>query len=127
MALPKRVLNGGTLYDGKTLPVSSSVGDYVMAIRPSTTNFAVNGISITPNSSGSGDTFILQHVDTVATVGGKILFTLINSVANQGAGVTIAFDFPTIQKIETDQSLRFIYTNAATVAMEIHTITEVIR
>ena len=127
MALPKRVKNGGTLYKGDNLTVSSATGDYVMAIRPSTTGFAVNGISVTPSTRALIDSFSLQHVDTVATVGGNIRYTLIDGVFNQGAEVSINFDFPTIQLIPEGESLRFIYTNTATEAMTVGIITEVVR
>ena len=63
MALPKRTKEGGIRYYGYQLDVSSASGSYPVALVPSLTNCAVNGLSVTPNSAGLGDYF--DVADTV--------------------------------------------------------------
>jgi hypothetical protein len=127
MALAKRVKVGGSYYKGHTLPIASATGDYALAIVPSSTSYAVNGVMVTPSLNGVGDTFALYHVDTVATVGGNIIATLAESVPNIGGGVSVMLDFATLELVEPAQSLRFIYTNAATTAMSVYVTIETIR
>ena len=127
MALSKKVKNGGVLFVGNALVVNSAKGDYVMAIIPSLTSNAVNGIAVTPSSAGVGDTFVLNHVDTTAVSGGILVKELIKDVNNIGGNHSLNFDFATLEMVKPGESLRFIYTNASSQAMDVHTITEVIR
>jgi hypothetical protein len=127
MALPKRVKVGGSYYKGHLLPVSSSTGNYPLAIVPSTTGHAVNGVSITPELYGTGDYFGLYHYSTTATSGGTLIKTLAESIYNVGGGVSIMLDFATLELVNPGESLRFVYTNAATTAMNVYVTVEVVR
>ncbi len=127
MAIAKRVKVGGSYYKGHKLVVSSSVGDYVLSIIPSTTGCAVNGLSITPASYGAGDYFGVYHVDNTATAGGTTISILAENVYNIGGGITIMLDFASLELLNVGESLRFIYTNTATVATEVVVTSEVIK
>lgn len=127
MALPKRVKSNGTYYKGHQLVVSSSVGDYVLAIIPSATNHAVNSLSITPDAYGQGDNFKVSHVNTTGTIGGQEVSILAENVYNLGAGVTIGLDFASLELVQPGHSIRFIYTNTATVAMNVYVTLECIK
>jgi len=127
MAIGKRVKVGGSYYKGHKLTVSSTVGDYVLAIIPSTTGCAVNGLSITPASYGSGDYFGVYHVDNTATSGGSVLQTLAENIYNIGGGISVMLDFASLELLNQGESLRFIYTNAATVATDVFVTSEVIK
>ena len=127
MALGKRVKVGGSFYMGHKLSIASGTGDYLLAIIPTTRDFAVNGISITPSSNGDGDYFSLEHVDTTATAGGSVVALLATSVYNLGGGVTISLDFASLELIKPGESLRFTYTNVATKAMNAFVTVETIK
>jgi len=127
MALAKKVKKGGIHYEGKQLVVNSGVGDYVMALIPSTTGHAVNSVSITPDSYGAGDTFALLHVSTTATVGGETIAVIATSVYNLGGGVTVGFDFASLELVDSGESIRFVYTNTATIAMNVYATIECIK
>jgi len=127
MALAKRVKVGGSLYKGYSLVVSSAVGDYVLAIIPTTKDFAMNGITVTPDSYGAGDYFGLLHMGTVATAGGTPITTLAETVYNLGAGVTIMFDFASLELVKPGESVRFVYHNVATKAMNVYVSVETVR
>jgi len=127
MALPKRVKEGGIYYQGYKLDVLSSTGDYVITVNPSSTNCAVNAISITPDSAGLGDYFDVAHVDTVATSGGRIIKQIATGIHNRGGGITIGFDFAALQLMSPGESLRFTYVNTASVAMPVFITVEAIK
>jgi len=127
MALSKRVKVGGSFYKGYQLPVASATGDYLLAICPTTNNFAVNGVSVTPSSDGEGDYFSIAHVDTTATAGGNTIALLATSVYNLGGGITIGLDFATLELVNPGESLRFTYTNVATKAMTAFITVETIK
>ena len=117
MAIGKRVKVGGTFYQGFKTDIASTPGDYFVALVPSTWGHAVNGISITPRSYGDGDTFSLVHMDTTATVGGTAIAVIATNVYNLGGGVTINLDFASLELVRPGGSIRFIYTNTASIAM----------
>ena len=127
MALGKRVKVGGSFYQGLKLDVASATGDYLLAIIPTTRDFAVNGISITPSSNGDGDFFSLSHVDNTATSGGNVIAQLATSVYNLGGGITISLDFASLELVRPGESLRFTYTNVATKAMTAFVTVETIK
>lgn len=127
MALAKRVKVGGSYYKGHKLDVASASGTYPIAIVATAKGYAVNGISVTPDSSGLNDTFTLEHVDTVATVGGNVIATLVEGVYNMGGGITISLDFSTLELIEMGESLRLSYLNTASVAMPVYITVETVK
>ena len=127
MALGKRVKVGGSFYKGYKLDVASATGDYLLAIVPTTADFAINGISITPSSNGDGDTFSLVHVDTTATAGGNTVALLATNVYNLGGGISISLDFASLELVKPGESLRFVYTNTATQAMTTYITVETIK
>ena len=127
MALPKRTKQGGIYYQGHKLDVSSAAGDYPIAIVPSKTNCAVNAISVTPDSNGSGDYFDIAHMDVTATVGGTVIKQIATGIHNRGGGITLGFDFAAMQMMSPDESLRFTYVNAASVAMPVYITVEAIK
>ena len=124
MALPKRVKEGGIRYKGYSFTVASSTGDYIFAIVPSATNCAVNGVSITPDSAGASDYFGLAHVTTTATTGGTLVKQIATSMYNIGGGITISLDFAAMQMLDAGDSLRFTYTNTASVSMPVYITVE---
>lgn len=127
MALPKKVKIGGSYYKGHKLDIASASGTYPIAIIATTKGYAVNGISVTPDSNGLNDTFTLEHVSTTATVGGKVIAILAEDVYNLGGGITVSFDFATLELIEIGESLRLSYLNTASVAMPIYITVETIK
>lgn len=119
MALPKRTKQGGIKYKGYKLDVLSAAGDYVIAIIPSSTNNAVNGVSITPDSAGVNDVFALAHYATTGTSGGKLIKQIATNIYNIGGGQSIMLDFAAMQLLDAGDSLRFTYTNTASQAMPV--------
>jgi len=128
MALAKRVKIGGSAYFGYVFPVSSGVGDYLLAISPTANNFAVSGMSITPSSGGNAqDSFSVAHVSTTSTAGGKVVAQLATNIYNLGAQVTIGLDLASLELVNPGESLRFTYHNVATRAMNIFVTVETIK
>ena len=127
MALPKRVKVGGSYYKGHELAIASAAGDYTLAVVPSTTAFAVNGLAITPTSSAAGDYFSVLHVATTGVSGGDTIATLADKVYNIGGGVSIMLDFATLELVGIGESIRFIYHNTASQAMNCYVTVEVVR
>ena len=126
-AMPKRVKEGGVYYVGYKLDVASASGQYPIALTPSTTHYAINAVSITPDSAGANDNFALAHVDTTATTGGRVIKQIATSIYNVGGGITISLDFAAMQLMSPGESLRFTYTNTASVAMPVYITVEAIR
>ena len=122
MAIAKQVKQGGSYFKGHSLSVAATPGDYTLVIT-NTAGAALNGISISPDAYGAGDTFKLQHMDDVSGTG-KIISILAEGVHNAGANAAIAFDFPALQLINLNQSLKFVYTNTASKAMSVYLISE---
>ena len=120
MALPKRTKEGGIRYYGYKLDVASTPGDYPIALVPSQTNCAVNGLSVTPDSAGANDYFDVAHVDTTGATGGKIIKQIATGVYNIGGGITISLDFAAMQMLDSGDSVRVTYVNTASVAMPVY-------
>ena len=128
MPVGKRIKSGGSYFKGQTLSVSSAPGDYVLVIKPDAGKaFAASGISVIPSVHGDGDTFLLRNMATTAAAGGTENAILIEDVNNIGAGVALNFDFSAIELVDSEGSLRFIYTNTASQAMTVFITTEVVR
>jgi hypothetical protein len=66
-------------------------------------------------------------MDNTATVGGNIVTTIATGVYNLGAGVTVALDLATLELIKPGESVRFVYNNVATKAMNVYITIETIR
>ena len=122
MALPKLVKVGGSYVKGYLVPISSAPGDYTLVIN-NTNGIALNSLSVTPDVYGAGDTFSLHHMSDASGTG-SVVAVLAQSVYNIGANVSVCLDFPAMQRISTDQSVKFIYNNTATKAMNVYLITE---
>ncbi len=124
MAVPKRVKEGGIRFRGYKLPVSSTPGDYPVAIIPSSTACAVMGVSVTPDSAGADDYFDIAHVTTTATTGGTVVKQIATNVFNIGGGITVALDFSAMQLLDIGHSIRFTYVNTASIAMPVYLVVE---
>lgn len=127
MALPKRVKTGGIFYRGHKINVLSAPGNYVIAIAPSTTACAVNGISVTPDSDAVNDYFDVAYVNTTGTSGGTIVKQIASGIYNLGGGITISLDFAAMQLMDIGESIRVTYVNTASVAMPVYITVEAIR
>ena len=127
MALPKRVKEGGVYYKGAKIDVASASGEYPIAIIPSSTNCAVNGLSVCPSSSGLNDYIDVAHVNTTGDTGGKIIKQIATGIYNQGGGVAISLDFAAMQMFSTGESLRVTYVNTASIAMPVYIVVEAIK
>jgi len=124
MALPKRTKEGGIRYYGYKIDVASTPGSYPVALIPSTTNCAVNGLSVTPDSAGTYDYFDVAHVDTTATTGGKVIKQIATNVYNIGGGITVTLDFAALQMLDAGNSIRVTYVNTASIAMPVYITVE---
>lgn len=124
MALPKQIKIGGAYYQGYKLAVSSATGAYSSVIVQ-TKAMALNSFSVTPGTYGAGDTFSLTHYNDASGTG-VILAILATSIYNVGKSATIMLDFPAAEQINAGQSLKFTYTNSATLAMDVYMIAEVV-
>lgn len=122
MALPKLVKVGGTYYKGDTLAVAAGAGDYQLDFT-FTTAGACNALSVVTSKFGDGDTMTLEHID----VAGATKKTLAEGIPNIGAYSAWKLDFPTLQKVLTNETIRLTYTNAAGVAMTVYMVLERIR
>lgn len=122
MALQKQVKTGGTYFKGHSLAINSASGDYTLVIT-NTAGAALNGVSICPDKYGAGDTFALKHMNDVAGTG-SVVSIMAEGIYNMGANAAVALDFPSLQLINNTQSLKFIYTNTASVAMNVYLISE---
>ncbi len=113
MALPKRTKQGGIRYYGYKLDVSSAAANYPIALIPSSTSCAVNGVSVTPDSAGANDYFDVAHVSTTAATGGVIVKQIATGIFNIGGGITVSLDFASMQMLNTGDSIRVTYVNVA--------------
>lgn len=127
MPLPKKIKQGGSLYTGYHLSVASSTGAYTFLILPVVKDFVLSGISITPDVYGANDNYDLLHMDNTSTTGGTVIKTLATGVYNLGAGVTVALDLAAAELVKPGESLRFVYNNVATKAMNVYLTVETIR
>lgn len=122
MALGKRIKVGGGYYKGYKVAVSSASGGYTQVITE-TQGHAINSVSVTPTQWGSGDTWKLTHyADAGGT--GAIIAVLAEDIHNIGKGSPVALDFPAAEQINANESLKFEYTNTASVAMDVYLIVE---
>ena len=119
MALPKRTKQGGIRYYGYKLDVSSAAANYPIALIPSSTSCAVNGVSVTPDSAGANDYFDVAHVSTTAATGGMIVKQIATGIYNLGGGITVSLDFASMQMLDAGDSIRVTYVNSASVAMSV--------
>lgn len=123
MALAKRVKVGGSFFKGYKLSVLATPGDYILDMALSGRACAVNGITVTPDKYGSGDYFKLEHYDST----GAIATTLLETVFNIGAGISLQFDFSALEAMLSGSKLRLTYSNVAGTALNVYTIVERIR
>ena len=122
MALPKRTRIGGGYYRGYMCTVNAASGSYV-ALIVNTSGAAINGMSVTPDGYGSGDSMKIEHWDDVGGTG-NILAILAEDIYNQGAGSPIMFDFPAMELVNSGECIKFTYINTASVAMNVYLIAE---
>ena len=127
MALPKRVKTGGIYYKGHKLAVSSAPGSYVLAVIPSTTQCAVNAVSVTPDSGGTDDYFDIAVMNTTAASGGTVVKQIATGIYNRGGGISLGFDFAALQLMDIGDSLRITYVNVASIAMPVYITVEAIK
>ncbi len=122
MAIPKLVKVGGTYYKGDSLPVSAGTGDYQLDFT-FTTAGATNALSIIPTKTGDGDTMKVEHLDA----NGDLKVTLAEGIPNLGGFAAWKLDFPALQKVLANETIRLTYTNVAGVAMTVYMVLERIR
>jgi len=122
MAVAKRVKIGGVYYKGYVCAVSSSTGDYTVIIVNSGGG-AMNSLSIVPDTYGSGDTMDIQHFDDAGGTG-SIVAVIGENLYNLGRSVPINLDFPAAERIDSGHSVKFIYSNAASKAMNVYIVAE---
>lgn len=122
MALQKRIKVGGGYYLGSKCIVSSASGGYT-AVIVNTSGAAINGISITPDAYGAGDTMKLEHMNDSSGTG-QVLAILAENIHNVGGGATIMLDFPAAELVNNGESVLFTYTNTASVAMNVYLVSE---
>ena len=122
MSLAKKVKIGGGYYKGTKCTIAAAAGNYTTYLI-NTRGAAINGISITPDGYGPGDTMKIEHYnDTAGT--GSCMAILAEDIYNQGAGSVIMFDFPAMELVESGESIKFTYINTASVAMNVYLVAE---
>jgi len=119
MALNKSVMRGGSYYKGYELIVSAAPGAYVLDMALDV-NCVINSTSVTPDAYGAGDTFELRHMDS----SGKQVALLGESIYNAGKNIAIMFDWPALEEMRANESLRLTYNNTAGSALNVHVIVE---
>lgn len=122
MALPKRVKVGGGYYKGYKCVVSSASAAYSTVIV-NTAGAAMNALSVTPDEYGAGDTMKIIHYNDASGTG-TILAVIAEDVYNVGKNASIMFDFPAAELVKNGESVKFTYTNTASVAMNVYLIAE---
>ena len=122
MALPKRVKSGGSYYKGYKLVVSAATGDYVLNMTESIQS-VINGITITPDTYGAGDTIKLEHLSATNAT----LQTIAETIYNPGSNTSIQLDFSALEQMEVNETLRLTYTSVAGLALNVYTILEKVR
>ena len=122
MALPKRIKVGGGYYLGTKCIVASASGSYT-AVIVNTSGAAINGISITPDAYGAGDTMKLEHMND-ADGTGAVIAVMAENLHNVGGGATIMLDFPAAELVNSGESVLFTYINTASIAMNIYLVSE---
>ena len=122
MAIPKQVKQQGSFYKGYTLAVSTTARAYTQVIVNTDCNYAMNGITVVPDTYGANDTMTLKHLADVAGTG-KCLAILAEGIPNVGANMPINFDFPALQKVLKSECLVLYYTGSGT-ALNLNIIAE---
>lgn len=122
MPLAKRVKIGGGYYRGYKTAVSSASGNYTTVIA-NTSGAAINGITITPDDYGAGDTMKVEHFNDASGTG-TVLAVLAEDLHNCGANSSIQLDFPAAELVNNGESIKFTYINTASVAMNVYLIAE---
>jgi len=122
VALSKRIKIGGGYYKGYKLSVGATPGDYIQVIT-NASGAAMNGLSITPDGYGVGDTMKVEHFDDAAGTG-SCLAILAEDIHNAGANSAVLLDYPAAELVDVGQSIKFTYTNTASVAMNVYLIAE---
>ncbi len=120
MAIPKRVMVGGSYYKGYKLVVSAGTGDYTLDMTLSAKACAANGLTVIPDAYGSGDYFKLEHLDASNVV----IALLAETVYNVGKNVSWIFDFASLELMDAGHKLRLTYTNVAGVSVNVYTCLE---
>lgn len=122
MPLAKRVKIGGGYYKGYKCIVSSASGIYATVIT-NTSGAAINGITITPDSYGAGDTMKIEHLND-ADGTGSCLAILGEEIHNCGSNVSVQLDFPAAELVGSGECIKFTYINTASIAMNVYLIAE---
>lgn len=122
MALPKRIKIGGGYYRGYKCVVNSASGDYSTVIV-NTSGAAMNGISVTPDEYGAGDTMRFVHFNDASGTG-AVVAVLAEDINNVGKNASVMFDLPAAERIGKNESVKFTYHNTASVAMNVYLIAE---
>lgn len=122
MALHKHIKVGGGYYKGYKLAVGATPGDYTSVVV-NTSGAAMNGLSITPDGYGVGDTMKVEHYDDASGTG-SCLAIIAENIHNAGANSAVLLDFPAAELVNAGESIKFTYTNTATVAMNVYLIAE---
>ena len=119
MPMHKYVKIGGSYYEGQKLTVSSAAADYVLDMAFTAAGGA-SAMTVIPDQAGAGDTFDAQHLD----VDGNVTRVLAKDVPNVGRNASWRFEYPGLQKFGNGESLRIVYTNVASVAMNVYVVLE---
>lgn len=122
MALTKRIKLGGAYYEGYKIAVSATPADYPVYIQ-NDRGAALNGMSIIPDSAGSGDTIKIAHYSGLSGAG-HIIALIATNVYNMGQDSAIVLDFPAAELVNAGESIKVTYVNTASIAMNVHILTE---
>jgi len=117
MALPKRIMVGGSYYKGYKLVVTAVAGDHILDMTLADKACAANGITIIPDTYGAGDYFKLEHLDASDVVVARLAET----VYNVGKNIAWLFDFPAAELMDAGHKFRLTYTNVAGNAVNVYT------
>ena len=120
MALPKRVMTGGSYYKGYKLVVAAVAADYVLDMILSAKACAANGLTVIPDAYGVGDHFKVEHLNAANVVQAL----LIDTVFNVGKNAAWLFDFAALERMDAGNKLRLTYTSVAGVALNVYTCLE---
>ena len=83
----------------------------------------MNGLSITPDGYGVGDTMKVEHYNDASATGSCVAI-LAEDIHNAGANSAVMLDFPAAELINNGESIKFTYVNSAGVAMNVYLIAE---
>ncbi len=126
MALPKKIKRGGAFFKGYKCVVATASGEYATYIVE-TAGYVLNGVSIIPDNYGAGDVMAIQHVKTTAgAVAADVVAVIATNLYNQGAYSGINLDLSAVEQVDAGESIKFIYLNTASVAMNVYLIAELI-